>query len=127
MKTFLMVFFISLLLGAAFAGSSYFVTKEQDIVFKCQIDTTAAQPQQYNTYKQTDNGFPFAFFTKYSAPKKDGCQKPDTPSIGQVYDAQDNLLASSKSTKVNFGKDFAIYSAGFLVLGIMLFGVKKKQ
>jgi hypothetical protein len=127
MGNWLMVFFVSLLLGAAFAGSSYFVTKEQDIVFKCQIDTTASPSQQYNTYKQTDNGFPFAFSTKYSAPKKDGCQKPDTPSIGQVYDAQDNLLASSKITKVNFAKDFAVYSAVFLVLGIMLFGVRKKQ
>jgi hypothetical protein len=70
MGNWLMVFFVSLLLGAAFAGSSYFVTKEQDIVFKCQIDTTASPSQQYNTYKQTDNGFPFAFSTKYSPLKK---------------------------------------------------------
>jgi hypothetical protein len=127
MKTFLMVFFFSLILGAAFAGSSYFVTKEQDILFNCRIDTTVSPTQQQNTYKQTDNGFPFAFSTKYSAPKKEGCQKPDEPKIGQVYDTQGNLLAYSTTDKINFGEDAGVYAAAFFVIGLLVFGVKKKQ
>jgi hypothetical protein len=121
------VVFGALVLGTTFAASSFFVTKEQDILFNCRIDTTATQPQQANTYKQTDNGFPFAFSTKYSAPKKEGCQKPDEPKIGQVYDTQGNLLAYSTTDKINFGEDAGVYSAGFLILGLMLFGTKKKQ
>jgi hypothetical protein len=126
-KTFLMVLVVSLLLGVAFAGSSYFVLREQDILFTCQTDTTVTTTKQYNTYKQTDNGFPFPFSTKFSAPKSQGCQKPDNPGSGIGYDSQGNMVGYSQINKQNFAKDAAIYGAVFFVLGVMLFGVKKKQ
>jgi hypothetical protein len=127
MKTFLMVLIVSLLLGVAFAGSSYFVLREQDILFTCQTDTTVTTAKQYNTYKQTDNGFPFPFSTKFSAPKSQGCQKPDNPGSGIGYDSQGNMVGYSQINKQNFAKDAAIYSTVFFVLGVILFGVKKKQ
>jgi hypothetical protein len=127
MKTFLMVLIVSLLLGVAFAGSSYFVLREQDILFTCQTDTTVTTAKQYNTYKQTDNGFPFPFSTKFSAPKSQGCQKPDNPGRGLRYDSQGNMVGYSQINKQNFAKDAAIYSTVFFVLGVILFGVKKKQ
>jgi hypothetical protein len=127
MKTFLMVLIVSLLLGVAFAGSSYFVLREQDILFTCQTDTTVTTAKQYNTYKQTDNGFPFPFSTKFSAPKSQGCQKPDNPGSGVGYDSQGNMVGYSQINKQNFAKDAAIYSTVFFVLGVILFGVKKKQ
>jgi hypothetical protein len=127
MKTFLMVLIVSLLLGVAFAGSSYFVLREQDILFTCQTDTTVTTAKQYNTYKQTDNGFPFPFSTKFSAPKSQGCQKPDNPGSGIGYDSQGNMVGYSQINKQNFANDAAIYSTVFFVLGVILFGVKKKQ
>jgi hypothetical protein len=127
MKTFLMVFIVSLLLGVAFAGSSFFVLREQDILFTCQPDTTATITKHYNTYKQTDNGFPFPFSTKFSAPKEGACQKPENPGSGVGYDAQGNMVGYSEINKHNFAKDAALYSTVFFVLGAMLFGVKKKQ
>jgi hypothetical protein len=126
MKTFLMVFIVSLLLGAAFAGSSFFVLREQDILFTCQTDTTVTSAKQYNTYKQTDNGFPFPFSSKFSAPKESGCQKPENPGSGIGYDAHGNMVGYSDINKLNFGKDSALYSAVFFVLGLLLFGVRKK-
>jgi hypothetical protein len=117
MKTFLMVLIVSLLLGVAFAGSSYFVLREQDILFTCQTDTTVTTAKQYNTYKQTDNGFPFPFSTKFSAPKSQGCQKPDNPGSGIGYDSQGNMVGYSQINKQNFAKDAAIYSTVFFVLG----------
>jgi hypothetical protein len=127
MKTFLMVLVVSLLLGAAFAGSSYFVLREQDILFTCQTDTTVTTAKQYNTYKQTDNGYPFPFSTKFSEPKQGGCQKPDNPGSGVGYDSQGNMVGYSQINKQNFAKDAAIYSTVFFVLGIFLFGMRKKQ
>jgi hypothetical protein len=127
MKTFMMVFVVALLLGAAFAGSSFFVLREQDILFTCQTDTTATSTKQYNTYKQTDNGFPFPFSTKFSTPKEGACQKPENPGSGVGYDAQGNMVGYSQINKQNFAKDAALYSAVFFVLGLILFGVKKKQ
>jgi hypothetical protein len=132
MKTFLMVFIVSILLGTAFAGSSYFVLREQDILFTCHTDTAETTAKKYNTYKQTDNGFPFSFSTKFSAPKSSGCQKLQDNALGesingQGYDALGNKIAYSEINKQNFAKDAAIYSAVFFVLGVMLFGVKKKQ
>jgi hypothetical protein len=127
MKTFLMVFVVSLLLGAAFAGSSFFVLREQDILFTCQTDITLAAAKHYNTYKQTDNGFPFPFSTKFSAPKEGACQKPENPGSGVGYDTQGNMVGYSEINKQNFAKDAALYSAVFFVLGVILFGAKKKQ
>jgi hypothetical protein len=40
MKTWLMVIIGALILGFAFAGSSYFVTKEQDVLFECYFDSS---------------------------------------------------------------------------------------
>jgi hypothetical protein len=115
-----------------YAGSSFFVLREQDILFTCHTDTTVTSAKQYNTYKQTDNGFPFPFSTKFSAPKSSGCQKSQDNALGesingQGYDAQGNMVGYSEINKLNFAKDAAIYSAVFFVLGVMLFGVKKRQ
>jgi hypothetical protein len=56
-----------------------------------------------------------------------GCQKPDNPGSGIGYDSQGNMVGYSQINKQNFAKDAAIYSTVFFVLGVILFGVKKKQ
>jgi hypothetical protein len=127
MKTFLMVFVASLILGAAFAGSSYFVTREQDVLFQCYYDSTVTTNKTYNTYKTTSNGFPFAFYTKYSKPVASGCQKPEYPDKNLSYNSDGTLASFAQTDKTNFAKDFGIYSTVFLVLGVFVFGVRKKQ
>jgi hypothetical protein len=125
-KTMLMVFFGALVLGFAFAGSSYFVTKEQDVLFQCYYDSTVTTNKTYNTYKTTSNGFPFAFYTKYSQPVSSSCQKPEYPDKSLSYNSDGSLAPFAQLNKVNFAKDFALWSGVFLVLGIFIFGVKKK-
>jgi hypothetical protein len=90
-KTMLMVFFGALVLGFAFAGSSYFVTKEQDVLFQCYYDSTVTTNKTYNTYKTTSNGFPFAFYTKYSQPVSSSCQKPEYPDKSLSYNSDGTL------------------------------------
>jgi hypothetical protein len=128
MKTMLMVFFGALILGFAFAGSSYFVTKEQDVLFECYFDSRLSinQAPTYNKYTTTNNGFPFAFYTKYSQPVSSGCQKPEYSDKNLAYNSDGTLAPFAQLNKVNFAKDFALWSGVFLVLGLFVFGVKKK-
>jgi hypothetical protein len=136
MKTWLMVICGSLMLGAAFTGSSYFVVSEEDVIFKC--DTSAVPSDMnsnivtYNTYKKSENGFPFAFISKESAAKAGGCQRQYVSASdgalapGRV-DSQGNFIDYSQFNKTEFAKDMAIWSAVFLILGIFVFGARKKQ
>jgi hypothetical protein len=121
MKTWLMVFFASLVLGVAFTGSSYFVTREEDEVLACGLDVNISAPEstQYNTYKETKNGFPFAFYTKDSAPKEGGCESIDKAHASGVE--------HSSFSKIDFAKDVATWSVVFLVLGGLVFGVGAKK
>jgi hypothetical protein len=129
MSNWLMIIIVSLFLGVAFTGASYFVTREEDVVFTCRTDTNAASSPQYNTYQKTETGFPFAFYTKYSAPKSVGCQAPasDGALSPLISDDGVNYKAYSVTDKINFIKDAAIYSAVFFVVGALLFGARKKQ
>jgi hypothetical protein len=124
MKTFLMIFFVSLILGGAFSGSSYFVLSEEDVSFPCYIAPTDLHQQDYNTYKETKNGFPFAFYTKDSVPKSGGC---DSVNDGLKQGAEVKVSAISSFSKTEFAKDFAVWSAIFLALGSFVFGVGKKK
>jgi|GEM_PF-6537006 len=129
MKTMLMVIFGALVLGFAFAGSSYFVTREQDVLFECYFDSRLSInfAPTYNKYTITNNGFPFAFYTKYSKPVASGCQKSEYPDKNLAYNSDGTIASFAQTNKVNFAKDAGIYSAVFFVLGIFVFGVKKKQ
>jgi hypothetical protein len=123
MKTFLMVFLVSLALGAAFTGSSYFVTSEEDVSFACYVGPADLHQQGYNTYKETKNGFLFDYYVKDSEPKAGGCTQAGPKADGTPID----VVASSKFLAVEFAKDFAVWSTAFLILGIFTFGVRKKQ
>jgi hypothetical protein len=127
MNSWLMIILGSLVLGFAFAGSSYFVTREQDMLFQCYYDSTVTTNKTYNKYTMTKNGFPFAFYTKYSKPLASGCQKPEYVDKNLAYNSDGTLTSFAQLSKENFTKDFAIYSAVFFTLGIFVFGVKKKQ
>jgi hypothetical protein len=127
MKTWLMVIIGALILGFAFAGSSYFVTREQDVLFQCYYDSTVTTNKTFNTYKISNYGFPVSFYSKYSKPLETGCQKPEFSDKALSYDAHGNIVPFAQFNKMNFAKDFALWSGVFLVLGIFIFGVKKKQ
>jgi hypothetical protein len=128
-KTMLMVFFGALILGFAFAGSSYFVTKEQDVLFECYFDSRLSinQVPTYNKYTTTNNGFPFAFYTKYSQPVSSGCQKPEYSDKNLAYNSDGTLAPFAQLNKVNLAKDVATWSVVFLVLGGLVFGVGAKK
>jgi hypothetical protein len=124
MKTFLMIFFASLVLGAAFTGSSYFVTSEEDVTFPCYMAPNDLHQQDYNTYKETKNGFPFAFYVKDLAPKSGGC---DSVNDGLSGGSEVKVKAISSLNKTEFAKDFAIWSGVFLALGSFVFGVGTRK
>jgi hypothetical protein len=137
MKAWLMILLSSLVLGATFTGASYFVTSQEDVVFDCDPsdipnDVPNSNVVSYGTYTKTENGFPFAFIHKESAAKPGACQKPKVSAVEGALsparvDKNGNFIDYSYTDKDNFIKDMVIYSAGFLILGLMLFGTKKKQ
>jgi ABC-type transport system involved in multi-copper enzyme maturation permease subunit len=127
MSSWVTVILGALILGLAFSGSSFFVTRQQDVLFQCYYDSTLSTNKTFNTYKTTNNGFPFAFYAKNSQPVSSGCQKPEYPDKNLAFSADGNIVESGSLNKQEFAKDFVVWSAVFLTVGIFAFGVKKKS
>jgi hypothetical protein len=122
-KTFLMIIVVSLILGIAFTGSSYFVTREEDVFTLCDPGELAAT-DFYIIKKQVKNGFPEYFNVSHTDKEAAKCQSTEGVDLS---DGMSLPVEADGFYKVNFVKDMAIYSAAFFVIGGLLFGVRKKQ
>jgi hypothetical protein len=120
MNSWLMVFLVSIVLGAVFTGSSYFVSKEEDVFTACRSGRPISD--SYQTSEQTKNGFPFYFYVSQSQKPDSQCQSSQGADL-----SAGSVVTATGVHKDNLTEDLAIWSSVFFVIGALLFGVRKKQ